>query len=181
MQSFRPSRSAVFCGLMLALATLGLTSCKVYYKIPQNTFGGRPVPPSLLFERVMVGVTANGTQGFLQVLDGLRDIRGNIQDTRQTFPISGYSGGYPSQIYNFPEQSKGFVYSSSDGPSPPSTTAPKPPAVPLQPFPQPPPPSPSPPTSFVSSQRKRTPGSSPSSITASAVPMRSTCRTSSRS
>ena len=114
MKSFRLSRSAVFCGLMLALATLGLTSCKIYYKVPQNTFGGRPVPPSLLFERVLVGVTTNGSQGFLEILDGLRDIRGNIQDTKQTFSISGYSSGYPSQIYNFPEQSKGFVYSSSD-------------------------------------------------------------------
>ncbi len=115
MKSFRPSRSAVFCGLMLALATLGLTSCKVYYKVPEYNFGGRPTPPSLLFERVLVGVTSNGTQGFLQILDGLRDIRGNIQDTKQTFPVTGYSGGYPNQIYNFPEQSTGFVYSSSDG------------------------------------------------------------------
>jgi len=100
---------------VLALATLGLTSCQVYYKVPQYNFGGRPTPPSLLFERVLVGVTTNGSQGFLQILDGLRDIRGNIQDTKQTFSISGYSAGYPSQIYNFPEQTQGFVYSSSDG------------------------------------------------------------------
>jgi len=100
--------------LVLALATLGLTSCKVYYKVPQYNFGGRPTPPSLLFERVLVGVTTNGSQGFLEILDGLRDIRGNIQDTKQTFSISGYSAGYPSQIYNFPEQSLGYVYSSSD-------------------------------------------------------------------
>lgn len=114
MKSFHSSRSAVLSGLMLVLATLGLTSCKVLYKVPQNTFAGRPVPPSQLFERVLVGVTTNGSQGFLEILDGLRDIRGNIQDTKQTFSISGYSGGYPSQIYNFPEQSKGFVYSSAE-------------------------------------------------------------------
>ena len=100
---------------MLALATLGLTSCKVYYKVPQYNFGGRPTPPSLLFERVLVGVTTNGSQGFLEILDGLRDIRTNIQDTRQSFTISGYSSGYPNQIYNFPEQSRGYVYSSTDG------------------------------------------------------------------
>ncbi len=100
---------------MLALATLGLTSCKVYYKVPEYNFGGRPTPPSLLFERVLVGVTSNGSQGFLEILDGLRDLRGNIQDTKPTFSISGYSGGYPSQIFNFPEQSLGIVYSSSDG------------------------------------------------------------------
>lgn len=115
LHSLRPTRSAVVCGLMLALATLGLTSCKVYYKVPANNFAGRPIPPSQLLERVMVGGTSNGTQGFLQILDGLRDLRGNIQDTRQTFSISGYSSGYPSQIFNFPEQTKGYVYSSSDG------------------------------------------------------------------
>lgn len=115
MKSFLPSRTSVFCGLLLAIATLGLTACKVYYKIPANNFGGRPTPPSLLQERVLVGVTSNGTQGFLEILDGLRDLRGNIQDTKQTFSISGYSSGYPQQIFNFPEQSKGFVYSSSDG------------------------------------------------------------------
>lgn len=114
MKSFRASRSAISCGMLLALATLGLTSCKVYYKIPANNFGGRPTPPSLLQERVLVGVTTNGSQGFLEILDGLRDLRGNIQNTKPTFTISGYSSGYPSEIFNFPEQSKGFVYSSSD-------------------------------------------------------------------
>jgi hypothetical protein len=114
-QFFRPSRSALVCGALLAFATLGLTSCKVYYKIPANTFGGRPVPPSLLLERVLVGVSSNGTQGFLEILDGLRDLRGNIQDTKQTFMISGYGGGYPQPIFNFPEESRGFVYSNTDG------------------------------------------------------------------
>jgi hypothetical protein len=68
-----------------------------------------------LFERVLVGATVNGSQGFLQILDGLRDLRGTIQNINATFNVSGYSGGYPSQIYNFPEQSKGLVYSNSDG------------------------------------------------------------------
>jgi hypothetical protein len=109
------TRSAIVCAFLLAAATLGLTSCKVYYKIPANNFGGRPTPPSLLQERVLVGATVNGSQGFLQILDGLRDLRGTIQNSLHTFTISGYSSGYPSQIYNFPEQSKGLVYSNSDG------------------------------------------------------------------
>jgi hypothetical protein len=115
LRSFHLTRSTAFCAVLLAVTTFGLTACKVYYKVPANTFGGRPVPPSKLFERVLVGATVNGSQGFLQILDGLRDLRGTIQDINHTFPVSGYSGGYPSQIYNFPEQSKGLVYSSSDG------------------------------------------------------------------
>jgi hypothetical protein len=115
VQSLGLYRSSLLFGLLLTFATLGLTACRVLYKIPANTFGGRPVPPSLLQERVLVGVTSNGTQGFLEILDGLRDLRGNIQDTKQLFTISGYSGGYPSKIFNFPEQSKGLAYSSTDG------------------------------------------------------------------
>jgi hypothetical protein len=115
MKPVRTFRSAVLCGLLLAFATLGLTSCKVLYKVPANIFAGRPVPPSKLFERVLVGVTANGTSGFLEILDGLRDLRGNIQNTKQTFTISGYSSGLPLRIYNFPEESRGYVYSGSDG------------------------------------------------------------------
>jgi hypothetical protein len=113
--SVRVSPSALRGGLLLALATLGLTSCKVYYKVPENNFAGRPIPPSKLLERVLVGVSSNGSQGFLEILDGLRDLRGNIQDTKQTFTISGYASGLPQQIFNFPEQSRGFVYSGSDG------------------------------------------------------------------
>ena len=36
----------------------------------------------------MVSVTINGTQGSLQILDALRDIRSNIQNTITSFPIS---------------------------------------------------------------------------------------------
>lgn len=63
----------------------------------------------------MVSVTLNGSQGSLQILDALRDIRGNVQNTIQSFSISGYSGAYPSQIINYPEQTRGYVYSSTDG------------------------------------------------------------------
>src|SRR5206468_471507 len=57
-----------FCGLLLAMVTIGLTSCGVrYYKFPTYTFANRPVPPSKLDSRVMVGLTINGSQGALQI------------------------------------------------------------------------------------------------------------------
>ncbi|RXH56982.1 hypothetical protein [Granulicella sibirica] len=103
-------------GLLLAMFTLALASCgHNYYKFPQYTFANRPIPPSKLANRVMVGVTANGTQGGLSILDGLRDIRSNIQNTITSFSISGYSGGYPSKIINYPAETAGYVYSQSDG------------------------------------------------------------------
>ena len=101
---------------MLAAVTLALSSCgQQLYKFPQFNFAGRPVPPSLLAQRVMVGVTINGSQGALQILDALRDIRNNLQNTKASFSISGYSGGYPSLIISYPAETKGFVYSGTDG------------------------------------------------------------------
>jgi hypothetical protein len=102
--------------LLLAIVSFGLTACTppLYY-FPQFTFANRPKPPSQLANRVMVGVTINGTQGSLAILDGNRDIRSNIQNTIKTFQISGYSGGYPDKIYNFPEEVLGYVFSDSDG------------------------------------------------------------------
>ncbi|HEX7158436.1 MAG TPA: hypothetical protein VF214_05465, partial [Edaphobacter sp.] len=72
-------------------------------------------PPSKLANRVMVGVSTNGTSGSLVILDGLRDIRNNVQNTVAGFSISGFGAGYPNRIFNFPEQVAGFVYSNSDG------------------------------------------------------------------
>jgi hypothetical protein len=63
----------------------------------------------------MVGITVNGTLGALQMLDAQRDIRNSIFNANSTFPISGYSNGYPNMIFNFPEQLLGYVYSNSDG------------------------------------------------------------------
>ena len=101
---------------LLALGSLALTSCGVrYYKTPQFPFADRPVPPSKLLQRVMVSVTSGQGSGGLQILDGLRDIRSNVQNTIRTFSISGYSGAYPSLILNYPEQTRGYVYSDSDG------------------------------------------------------------------
>jgi len=104
------------CGLIIALATLGLSSCgQRYYKFPAYTYANRPIPPSKIDSRVMVSITTNGTAGSLQILDGKRDIRSSIFDANSSFHISGYSSGFPSAIYNFPEQVRGYVYSDSDG------------------------------------------------------------------
>ena len=107
------------CGILLALSTLALSSChsaaSLYYKAPEYNFAGRPVPPSKLLQRVMIGVSANGTSGSLQIVDALRDIRSNVEDTIYHYTISGYSSGYPATIFNFPAETTGFVYSNSDG------------------------------------------------------------------
>ena len=68
----------------------------------------------------MVAVTEGGGGGSLQILDGSRDIRSNIQNTIRSFAISGFSAPYPNLILNFPEQIRGYVYSPA---SPPSTGA----------------------------------------------------------
>ena len=100
--------------LALSLITLALSSCaqRIYY-IPQYSFAGRPIPPSGLQERVLVGITTNGSSGALEILDGLRDIRNNVQNTVSSFSISGFSGGYPSLILSYPEQLRGYVYSNT--------------------------------------------------------------------
>ena len=109
----------LLCGLLLAVSTLGLSSCHsnayYYYKFPVYTYAGRPVPPSKLAERVMIAESANGAIGTLQIVDALRDIRGNVEDTIGSFAISGYSSGFPSTILSFPAELRGYVYSSSDG------------------------------------------------------------------
>jgi hypothetical protein len=117
---FRPSAGfRLICGLLLAMSALGLSSCHsnayYYYKFPEYNFAGRPVPPSKLAQRVMIGVTANGSNGSLQIVDASRDIRSNVQDTIPSFQISGYSSGYPGTIMNFPAELRAFVYSNSDG------------------------------------------------------------------
>lgn len=115
----QPFIAQLVSGLLIAITSLALSSCHAasyyYYKFPEFTFANRPIPPSLLANRVMVSITTNGTQGALQILDASRDIRGNIQDTIKSFAVSGYSAAFPSLIFNFPEQTHGFVYSDSDG------------------------------------------------------------------
>lgn len=104
-------------GFLLATATLALSGCgvKVLYKTPEYGYAGRPVPPSQLLERVMAAYTANGSQGGLEILDGLRDLRGNVQNTIKSFGISGYSDGEPISIINYPEQTTGYVLGYTSG------------------------------------------------------------------
>jgi hypothetical protein len=104
-------------GLLLALiatfAALASSGCyQDLYKFPTNNFAGRPIPPSLLANRVLVGLT-NGVSGVLQILDANRDLRMNIQNTILQFTISGYSGNNPTTILNFPDELKGYVYSNA--------------------------------------------------------------------
>jgi hypothetical protein len=109
----------VLCGLLLALFTLGLTSCHsdayYYYKFPEYNYAGRPIPPSQLAERVMIGYSLNGSSGALAIVDALRDIRSNVQLTIPGYSIKGYSSGYPGTILSFPAELRGYVYSNSDG------------------------------------------------------------------
>jgi hypothetical protein len=106
----------VLSGLLLAVSTLALSSCYTeYYKFPQNTFAGRPIPPSKLAQRVMISYTANGSSGGLAIVDALRDIRSNVEDTITSFSISGYSSGFPISIMSFPAETRGYVYSTTDG------------------------------------------------------------------
>ena len=103
-------------GLLLAVATLGLTACaNIIYHEPAFPYAGRTIPPSGLLQRVLASYTINGSQGGLQILDGLRDRRNNVQNTIQSFPISGFSAGIPFKIINFPEQQRGYVLSQTDG------------------------------------------------------------------
>jgi hypothetical protein len=108
------STRGLLLGLLTTCAVGAITACSHnVYQFPEYTFAGRPIPPSSLGERVLVGVTFNGSSGGLVILDGLRDLRNNIQNTVTGYSISGYSGGYPSLILNFPEQMRGYVYSNS--------------------------------------------------------------------
>jgi len=102
-------------GIFLTALTLTLTACKVLYKVPENNFAGRPIPPSQMLQRVLATFTNGGTTGGAQILDGLRDLRGNVQNTKLSFPISGFSAPQPSAILNFPEQTRGYVLSESAG------------------------------------------------------------------
>ncbi len=113
----RSFSALIASGLLLAAATLALTACGrvVLYKAPEYNYAGRPIPPSKLLTRVLASYTANGSSGGLVVLDGDRDLRGNIENTIRSFPITGFSEGYPGTILNFPEQLTGYIYSINDG------------------------------------------------------------------
>lgn len=63
----------------------------------------------------MASYTSGSGGGGLEILDGNRDLRTNIQNTIPRFGISGYSENDPIQIINYPEQTTGYVYSLNDG------------------------------------------------------------------
>ena len=104
-------------GVLLAAATLALSGCGVVvlYKTPQYPYSGRPVPPSKLLERVLAAYSGTGTSGGLEILDGLRDLRGNVENTTHSYSISGYSEAEPISIINYPEETTGYVLSYNDG------------------------------------------------------------------
>ena len=102
-------------GIFLTALTLTLTACYQIYKVPEYNFAGRPIPPSQMLQRVLVTYTNGGSSGGAQMLDGLRDLRGNVQNTKPTFPISGFSAPEPTTILNFPEQTHGYVLSQTAG------------------------------------------------------------------
>jgi hypothetical protein len=62
----------------------------------------------------MVAITrSSALGGALEILDAKRDIRSNVYQANSTFSISSYSSN-AQQIINYPEQTRGYVY-SSDG------------------------------------------------------------------
>jgi hypothetical protein len=87
----------------------------VLYKAPEFGYAGRPVPPSQLLERVLAAFSGGAGAGGLEILDGLRDLRSNIQDTTKSFSISGFSEADPVNIINYPEETTGYVFSYNDG------------------------------------------------------------------
>ena len=109
----RPGRGllVVLCSIAVALGGSGCT--QPYYKFPQYNYAGRPIPPSQLANRVLVSYNTGNSSGSLEIMDALRDIRNNIQNTVSTFHISGYSGNNPISILNFPDELRGFVYSNA--------------------------------------------------------------------
>ena len=106
----------LLAGLLLAAAALSLTACgNIIYREPAANYAGRPIPPSGLLQRVMAAYTVNGSQGGLEILDGLRDIRSNVQNTIPSFSIKGFSAADPITIINYPEQTTGYVLNYTDG------------------------------------------------------------------
>ena len=100
--------------LLLAPIALSVTGCgNRPYKTTENQFAGRPVPPSQLTQRVLVGISIGAAQGAAQVLDAKRDIRSNVYQPNSIFAISGFSSN-AQRIISYPEQTRGYVF-NADG------------------------------------------------------------------
>lgn len=104
---------ALFLGLVPTLCLEGCHAPLYYY--PEYNYAGRATPPSGLQQRVLASYTANGISGGAEILDGLRDLRSNVQNTIPSFSISGISAANPTTIINFPEQQFGYLLDSSSG------------------------------------------------------------------
>ena len=105
-------------GLVLTLVTaFSLAGCHTpLYYYTENQFAGRAIPPSGLQQRVLAAYTATGNSGGgAEILDGLRDLRSNVQNTHPAYFISGYSSAFPSTILNFPEQQFGYLLDFATG------------------------------------------------------------------
>ena len=110
------SARVVFLLLLGLIPTLCLGGCHapLYYYSEYN-YAGRPTPPSGLQQRVLAVYTLNGSTGGGEILDGLRDIRSNVQNTKPSFTIAGLSVAVPNTILNFPEQQAGYILDYSSG------------------------------------------------------------------
>jgi len=113
----RSFSALIASGILLATATLALSGCGVVvlYKTPEYGYAGRPVPPSKMLERVLAAYSATGSSGGLEIIDGLRDLRGNVENTTKFFGISGYSEPEPISIINYPEQTAGYALDYQTG------------------------------------------------------------------
>ena len=75
-----------------------VTATSVFWMIgclgQRSYLAGRPVPPSLVLERVMVAIQNPSpiVTGELQILDARYDIRNSENGTVPAFFISGYKG-----------------------------------------------------------------------------------------
>jgi len=99
---------------MVGSLVLGGCRAPLYYH-PEFNYAGRPTPPSGLLNRVMASYTVNGGTGGAEILDGLNDLRRNIQNTIPAWFISGFSAAQPTTIISFPEQTTGYILSYTDG------------------------------------------------------------------
>ena len=114
--NMRSLSARVITGLFLAVTMLAMTSCRApLYYTPEYNYAGRPIPPSKLLQRVLAAYSNNGSTGGLEILDGNRDLRNNVQNTIPSFSISGFSASNPGTIISYPEQTTGYVLSTSGG------------------------------------------------------------------
>lgn len=106
-------RRGLFLALLTTILTLAATGCGTnLYQFPNYNFAGRPVPPSKLSNRVLVGLTT-GSQGSLQILDAQRDIRNSVYNANQFFFVSGFAGNNPEMFHSFPDELRGYIYSNA--------------------------------------------------------------------